>query len=109
MKRALPSSRDIALVVVLTLTAVLASGCVAAGDPSLDASPAGTRAFGERCIATEDCASALCLSVASDDAVCTRACDDDGDCPTGPSWGCISPEGFADRVCGCAASGDEEV
>lgn len=65
--------------------------------------------FGRRCAATEQCDSALCVSTSAGSAVCSRACDDDADCPDAVNWGCVMPYGAAFRVCGCIADAAQEI
>lgn len=97
----------------MVASAILLCGC--GGEAPVDAGIDGgvldgaipLRDLGERCVRTEDCGSGLCLEV-GDHAVCTRGCSDAGDCPGG-GWDCITPEGLGGRVCGCAATADEEI
>lgn len=95
-------------VIVLVLTCVSCE--TARVEPARVDAGLGDRLFAERCRATEDCASGLCLEIGgADRAICTRRCAADGDCPGGTSWGCVQPVGFPHRVCGCEPDGDVEV
>lgn len=98
------------LAALLAASVILGGGCDgrARVEAWMDAGgPA--RGFAETCGATEDCASGLCLELSGDRAICTRRCEADGDCPGGPNWGCVTPVGFAGRVCGCVPDSVEEV
>ena len=76
-------------------------GCDPTMPPEMDDAGA-LRDFGEPCRTTEDCTSGLCLRIPDTErSVCTAACDDGASCPSG--WGCIEPDGFSARVCGCAS------
>lgn len=66
--------------------------------------------FGEPCTATEHCASGLCLAIdASGRGICTHVCTLDSECPSSPSWGCVSPVEIDVSVCGCVRDADAEV
>lgn len=91
----------------LASASMILAGCGSPSDMRGDASVG--RGFGEPCEHTDECASGLCLATGPSSAVCTRVCTSHVECPEGPSWGCVQPEHFEARVCGCAADSDEEI
>jgi len=57
----------------------------------------GSTPLGGDCKSHMDCQSGLCLGTSDDGGVCTKECDDDGDCP---------PNGFACSMGYCLKGGD---
>ncbi len=86
---------------VATMAALVFSGC--ASEPQSD----GILPFGSPCLGSGECQSGLCVTSGNGQSFCTRFCEDVSVCPGGESWGCVSPVGFDEAVCGCASVGVE--
>jgi len=65
--------------------------------------------FGDRCTATEQCSSLLCVRDDSSEGVCSRSCTSDSECPAAPNWRCVKPDDVSHSVCACRRSSDKEI
>jgi hypothetical protein len=58
------------------------------GEPSAS-TLTGSKALGESCSKTEECASSLCVRLDESGGICRSGCDDSG-CRQSDNWGCVS-------------------
>ncbi|MEQ8886040.1 MAG: hypothetical protein RID93_00280, partial [Sandaracinaceae bacterium] len=79
------------------------------GDRPMGGDGGAMAEFTEACGVSGDCLSGLCLEIAADRAFCTRGCATDADCPDSGNWGCVQPDRFGARVCGCVPDATEEI
>jgi hypothetical protein len=91
---------------IWVLLVLLTFGC--ASDPQSSGNP-GPKAFGERCEATEECASLLCVRLDREGGVCSKTCGDAAGCPTADNWECLSADESTLRVCACLPLSSVEV
>lgn len=69
----------------------------------------GSGRTGDRCMASEDCASLLCVRLTADAGVCSILCRDDVGCPNSDNWACLQSSTIAASVCACRVLSDSEV
>jgi hypothetical protein len=97
------------LLVFLLVFAALGLGGCREEAPLFTAPPVGSGKFGDRCLRTEDCESALCVRVDQAGGVCTSVCSSRAECPPSRNWGCVDPRSLNAKICGCVPDAAKEI
>lgn len=92
--------------IVSTWLVWLAAGCAGG---SHGTTTGGSGQLGDRCRASEDCESLICVRLNAETGVCSAPCTTDATCPTSDNWACLASPTIQASVCACLPLGDTEV